>query len=90
VARRLREGQSEGVLLYLSFGEGPLLVVFPGLGTTNANPSGIQRWGEMRTQLRLEHLHQAGSIRSLPGNRPHPRGRAGNERRFFDKLTTAF
>ncbi|HET9928175.1 MAG TPA: alpha/beta hydrolase [Rubrobacter sp.] len=48
MARELREGQTEGGLPYLSFGEGPPLVVFPGLGMTNANPSGIQRWGEMR------------------------------------------
>ncbi len=32
----------------LSFGEGPPLVVLPGIGMTNANPTGIQRWGEMR------------------------------------------
>jgi hypothetical protein len=48
MAREVREGQTEGGLPYLSFGEGPLLVVFPGLGMTDANPSGIQRWGEMR------------------------------------------
>ena len=48
MARKVNEGQTEGGLPYLSFGEGPLLVVFPGLGMTNANPSGIQRWGEMR------------------------------------------
>jgi len=48
MAREVREGQTEGGLPYLSFGEGPLLVVLPGLGMTNANPSGIQRWGEMR------------------------------------------
>lgn len=48
MARELREGQTEGGLPYLSFGEGPPLVVFPGLGMTNANPSGIQRWGKMR------------------------------------------
>jgi hypothetical protein len=48
MAREVREGQTEGGLPYLSFGERPLLVVFPGLGMTNANPSGIQRWGEMR------------------------------------------
>ena len=40
------EGRLEGGLPYLSFGHGPALVVFPGLGTTNANPTGIQRWGE--------------------------------------------
>jgi hypothetical protein len=43
MAREVREGQTEGGLPYLSFGEGPLLVVFPGLGMTSANPSGIQR-----------------------------------------------
>ena len=48
MARKVNEGHTEGGLPYLSFGEGPLLVVFPGLGMTNANPSGIQRWGEMR------------------------------------------
>lgn len=32
----------------LSFGEGPPLMVFPGLGMTNANPTGVQRWGEVR------------------------------------------
>jgi pimeloyl-ACP methyl ester carboxylesterase len=48
IAREVREGQTEGGLPFLSFGAGPPLVVFPGLGMTNANPSGIQRWGEMR------------------------------------------
>ncbi len=42
------EGRLGGGLPYLSFGHGPALVVFPGLGTTNANPTGIQRWGELR------------------------------------------
>jgi hypothetical protein len=48
VAHDVREGQTEGGLPYLSFGAGPPLLVFPGLGMTNANPSGVQRWGEMR------------------------------------------
>ena len=42
------EGRLGGGLPYLSFGHGPALVVFPGLGTINANPTGIQRWGELR------------------------------------------
>jgi pimeloyl-ACP methyl ester carboxylesterase len=42
------EGHLKGGLPYLSLGEGPSLVVFPGLGMTNANPKGIQRWGEVR------------------------------------------
>src|SRR3712207_3877036 len=48
MAREVREGHTKGGLPYLSFGEGPPLLVFPGLGMTNTNPSGIQRWGEMR------------------------------------------
>jgi hypothetical protein len=32
----------------LVFGDGPQLVVFPGLGLANANPTGVQRWGEIR------------------------------------------
>ena len=43
----VREGTLVGGLPCLSFGEGPPLVVFPGIGMTNANPSGIQRWGEL-------------------------------------------
>lgn len=38
----------EGGLPCLSFGQGPPLVVFPGIGMTNSNPTGIQRWGELR------------------------------------------
>jgi len=38
----------KGGLPCLSLGDGPPLVVFPGLGMTNANPTGIQRWGELR------------------------------------------
>ena len=38
-------GGQPGGLPYLSFGAGPPLVVFPGLGMTNANLTGLQRWG---------------------------------------------
>ena len=48
MANEVVEGQLGGGLPHLSFGHGPPLVVFPGLGTTNANPTGIQRWGELR------------------------------------------
>jgi hypothetical protein len=41
-ARILKEG-----LPCLSLGDGSPLVVFPGLGMTNANPTGFQRWGEV-------------------------------------------
>jgi pimeloyl-ACP methyl ester carboxylesterase len=46
--RDVREGHLEGGLPCLSFGDGPPLIVFPGLGMTNANPTGLQRWGELR------------------------------------------
>ena len=44
----VREGILKGGLPCLSFGDGPPLIVFPGLGMTNANPTGFQRWGEVR------------------------------------------
>jgi pimeloyl-ACP methyl ester carboxylesterase len=44
----VRERTLEGGLPCLSFGQGPPLVVFPGIGMTNSNPTGIQRWGEVR------------------------------------------
>jgi len=44
----MREGTLGGGLPCLSFGQGPPLVVFPGVGMTYANPTGIQRWGEVR------------------------------------------
>ncbi|MDQ4004205.1 MAG: alpha/beta hydrolase [Actinomycetota bacterium] len=46
--RDVREGMLKRELPYLSFGHGPPLIVFPGLGMTNANPAGFQRWGEVR------------------------------------------
>ena len=44
----VRQGTLGGGLPCLSIGQGPPLVVFPGIGMTNANPTGIQRWGEVR------------------------------------------
>ena len=44
----VQEGMLKGGLPCLSLGDGPPLVVFPGLGMTNANPTGIQRWAEVR------------------------------------------
>ena len=39
-AQRAR-GNLKGGLTYIAFGEGPPLVVFPGLGPSNANPTGV-------------------------------------------------
>ncbi len=46
--RDVREVRLKGGLPCLSVGDGPPLVVFPGQGMTNANPTGLQRWGELR------------------------------------------
>jgi pimeloyl-ACP methyl ester carboxylesterase len=37
----VHEGTLKGGLTYISFGEGPPLIVFPGLGPSNANPTGL-------------------------------------------------
>ena len=37
----VREGTFKGCLSYISFGDGPPLVVFPGLFASNANPTGL-------------------------------------------------
>ena len=37
----VREGTLKGCLSYIAFGDGPPLVVFPGLSPTNANPTGF-------------------------------------------------
>jgi pimeloyl-ACP methyl ester carboxylesterase len=46
--RDVREGALPGGLPYFAFGDGPPLVVFRGLGLTNANPTGLQRRFEVR------------------------------------------
>jgi pimeloyl-ACP methyl ester carboxylesterase len=44
----VREGRFRNGVPYLAFGEGRPLAVFPGLGMTNGNPTGIGRWGELQ------------------------------------------
>jgi pimeloyl-ACP methyl ester carboxylesterase len=61
VAREVKEARLGGLPL-LSFGEGPPLAVFPGLGMSNANPSGIQRFGEVRL---LSPLAQAFTVHRI-------------------------
>jgi pimeloyl-ACP methyl ester carboxylesterase len=46
----------EGGLSCMSFGDGPPLVVFPGLGLSNASPVGFQRWGEVRLLASLTRV----------------------------------
>ncbi len=41
--REVREGMLKRGLPCLSFGDDPPLIVFPGLGMTNANTAGLQR-----------------------------------------------
>ncbi len=45
--RNVREGILKGCLSYIAFGEGPPLVVFPGLFPTNSNPTGFSLLFEM-------------------------------------------
>ncbi len=47
----VQEGMLKGGLPCISFGDGPPLAVFPGLGMTNANPTGLQRWGSCACSL---------------------------------------
>jgi pimeloyl-ACP methyl ester carboxylesterase len=47
VVHNVREGTLKGGLSYISFGEGPPLVVFPGLFASNANPTGLMLRFEM-------------------------------------------
>jgi len=56
MADEVEEGQLGGGLPCLSFGQGPPLAVFPGLGMTNANPTGVQLWGELRLLAPLAAL----------------------------------
>jgi hypothetical protein len=59
MAREVSEGRLKRGLPYLSLGEGPPLAVFPGLGLTNANPTDVQRFGEVAAAIspgtRLHH-----------------------------------
>jgi pimeloyl-ACP methyl ester carboxylesterase len=41
VVRNVREGTLKGGLPYITFGDGPPLIVFPGLFASNANPIGL-------------------------------------------------
>jgi pimeloyl-ACP methyl ester carboxylesterase len=43
----VREGTLKGGLTYIAFGDGPPLVVFPGLTPSNANPTGLSLRFEM-------------------------------------------
>ena len=45
MAREVREGQTEGGLPYLSFGEGLPPAVFPGLGIRDIRTDPRHRWG---------------------------------------------
>jgi pimeloyl-ACP methyl ester carboxylesterase len=47
--RSVREGTLHGGLPYLAVGQGPPLVVFSGLTTAHANPTGLGRWLALQT-----------------------------------------
>jgi pimeloyl-ACP methyl ester carboxylesterase len=89
MARGVREGYLGGGLPHLWFGDGPPLVVFPGLGMTNAMPTGIQRWGELRL---LAPLGRAATVHWLGRRVGLGRGAtmAGLARDYAGALAGAF
>ena len=70
MAHKVRERRLPNGLPCLAFGEGPPLVVFPGMGMSNANPSGIQRWGETRLLAPLAHAFTVYRIGRRVGLKP--------------------
>ena len=81
----VRERMLEGGLPCLTFGEGPPLVVFPGIGMTNSTPTGIQRWGEVRLLSPLARAFTVYRVGRRVGLKPKAtvadlaRGKAGRQ-----------
>jgi pimeloyl-ACP methyl ester carboxylesterase len=67
----VREGTLKGCLSYISFGEGPPLVVFPGLGPSNANPTGVLLRFEMGWLSPLARAFRVYRINRKVGLAPH-------------------
>jgi pimeloyl-ACP methyl ester carboxylesterase len=66
----VREGELNGGLPYLAFGEGPPLVVFPGLGSHNGNPTGVNRRLEVSTFSALAERFTVFDVNRRPGLAP--------------------
>jgi pimeloyl-ACP methyl ester carboxylesterase len=68
---KAREGTLKGGLTYISFGEGPPLVVFPGLFPSNANPTGFSLRFEMGWLSPLARTFRVYRINRKVGLAPH-------------------
>ncbi len=66
----VREGSLKGGLPYIAIGDGPPLVVFPGLTPTNANTTGLGRWSETRFLAPLSRVFTVYSVNRRPGLKP--------------------
>jgi len=67
----VREGTLTGGLTYITFGNGPPLVVFPGLGPSNANPTGLLLRFEMGWLSPLARTFRVYRINRKVGLAPH-------------------
>jgi pimeloyl-ACP methyl ester carboxylesterase len=67
----VREGTLTGGLTYITFGEGPPLVVFPGLFSSNANPTGFSLRFEMGWLSPLARTFRVYRINRKVGLAPH-------------------
>jgi pimeloyl-ACP methyl ester carboxylesterase len=67
----VREGTLKGCLSYISFGDGPPLVVFPGLFASNANPTGLLLRFEMEWLSPLARTFRVYRINRKVGLSPH-------------------
>ena len=65
--RSVREGTLHGGLPYLALGEGPPLVVFSGLTTAHANPTGLGRWLALRTLKPMARYFTVYALNRKPG-----------------------
>jgi pimeloyl-ACP methyl ester carboxylesterase len=68
--RRVREGTLHGGLPYLAVGEGPPLVVFSGLTTAHANPTGLGRWLALWTLNPMARHFSVYAVNRKPGLPP--------------------
>jgi pimeloyl-ACP methyl ester carboxylesterase len=67
----VREGTLKGGLTYITFGDGPPLVVFPGLFPSNANPTGFSLRFEMGWLSPLARTFRVYRINRKVGLAPH-------------------
>jgi pimeloyl-ACP methyl ester carboxylesterase len=63
----VREGTLPGGLPYLAVGKGPPLVVFSGLTSEHANPTGLGRWLALRTLKPMARHFSVYAVNRKPG-----------------------